>query len=87
MSYFLAFLFVVVCNFLDSLITAREYLKRISLYRQRLWTCKVTGKSNLTYEEALISEQRAAEKVQMFPEEFIEPVLRTLQYSKSFLAQ
>ncbi|KAJ8442237.1 hypothetical protein Cgig2_005177 [Carnegiea gigantea] len=59
----------------------QEYLKRISLYRQRLWTCKVTGKSNLTYEEALISEQRAAEKVQQFPGELIEPVLRIVQYS------
>lgn len=59
----------------------REYLKRINLYRQRVWTCKVTGKTNLTYEEALVSEHRAAEKVQMFPEEFIEPVLRTVQYS------
>ena len=57
------------------------------MYRQRVWTCKVTGKTNLTYEEALVSEQRAAEKVQKFPEEFIEPVLRTVQYSKSFLAQ
>lgn len=59
----------------------QEYLKRINLYRQRIWTCKVTGKTNLTYEEALVSEQRAAEKVQKFPEEFIGPVLRIIQYS------
>lgn len=59
----------------------QEYLKRLNLYRQRIWTCKVTGKTNFTYEEALVSEQRAAEKVQMFPEECIVPVLRILQYS------
>ncbi|XP_021733313.1 DDT domain-containing protein DDB_G0282237-like isoform X1 [Chenopodium quinoa] len=59
----------------------QEYLKRINLYRQRIWTCKVTGKSNFTYEEALVSEQRASEKVQQFPEEFIVPTLRTIQYS------
>ncbi|KMT13378.1 hypothetical protein BVRB_4g084150 [Beta vulgaris subsp. vulgaris] len=59
----------------------QEYLKRINLYRQRIWTCKVTGKTNFTYEEALVSEQRAAEKVQNFPEELIVPVLRIIQYS------
>uniref|UniRef100_A0A7C9A3I4 DDT domain-containing protein n=2 Tax=Opuntia streptacantha TaxID=393608 RepID=A0A7C9A3I4_OPUST len=59
----------------------RGYLKRINLYRQRVWTCKVTGKTNLTYEEALVSEQRAAEKVQQFPEELMEPILRIVQYS------
>lgn len=69
---------------MDSLILNREYLKRINLYRQRIWTCKVTGKTNFTYEEALVSEQRAAEKVQNFPEELIVPVLRIIQYSKCF---
>ncbi|GMH10255.1 hypothetical protein Nepgr_012096 [Nepenthes gracilis] len=58
-----------------------EYLKRINLYRHRVWTCKVTGKTNLTYEEALLSEQRATEKVQQFPEELIGPALRIVQYS------
>ncbi|KAL8130521.1 hypothetical protein V2J09_019676, partial [Rumex salicifolius] len=59
----------------------QEYLKRIDFYRKRLWTCKVTGKSNLTYEEALVSEQQASEKAQQFPEELIGPVLRIVQYS------
>ncbi|KAL9251418.1 DDT domain-containing protein [Drosera capensis] len=59
----------------------REYLKRINLYRKRLWTCKVTAKGNLTYEEALVSEQQAMVKVQQFPEDLIGPVLRIIQYS------
>ncbi|GAB2277664.1 hypothetical protein Dimus_012369 [Dionaea muscipula] len=67
--------------FVFLLIIASDYLKRINLYRQRLWTCKVTAKGNLTYEEALVSEQHATEKVQQFPEELIEPVLRMIQYS------
>ncbi|KAL8199988.1 hypothetical protein R6Q57_011327 [Mikania cordata] len=58
-----------------------EYLKRINLYRQRIWTCKSTGKSNLTYEEALVSEKQANEKVQQFPKELMEPVLRDVQFS------
>ena len=58
-----------------------EYASRIHLYRNRVWTCKVTGKSNLTYEEALVSEQKAIEKVQQFPSELIAPVLRDVQFS------
>ncbi|KAM1753121.1 hypothetical protein ACFX12_005747 [Malus domestica] len=38
-----------------------EYLNRINLYRQRIWMCKVSGKTNLTYEEALLSKDRATE--------------------------
>ncbi|KAJ4965770.1 hypothetical protein NE237_017619 [Protea cynaroides] len=59
----------------------QEYLRRINLYRQRVWTCKVTGKTNFTYEEALVSEQRAAEKVQQFPKELMAPVLHIIQFS------
>ncbi|KAL8096409.1 uncharacterized protein LOC141698336 isoform X2 [Apium graveolens] len=58
-----------------------EYAERINLYRQRVWTCKVTGKSNLTYEEALVSEQKVIEKVQQFPSELVGPVLREVQFS------
>ncbi|XP_042505701.1 DDT domain-containing protein DDB_G0282237-like [Macadamia integrifolia] len=59
----------------------QAYLKRINLYRQRVWTCKVTGKTNLTYEEALVSEQRGIEKVQQFPKELTIPVLHMIQFS------
>ncbi|KAM0916681.1 hypothetical protein ACQ4PT_010025 [Festuca glaucescens] len=59
----------------------QEYLNRLNLYRRRVWTCKVSGKSNLTYEEALVSEQRAAEKAQQLPRELISPVLQMVQYS------
>ncbi|XP_030504397.2 uncharacterized protein LOC115719475 [Cannabis sativa] len=58
-----------------------EYLNKINLYRRRVWTCKVTGKTNLTYEEALVSEKRANEKVQQFPKEIVVPALRIIQYS------
>lgn len=58
----------------------QEYLERINLYRQRVWVCKVSGKINLTYEEALVSERRATEKVQHFPKELIRPVLRMVQF-------
>ncbi|XP_074338547.1 uncharacterized protein LOC141676740 [Apium graveolens] len=53
----------------------------INLYRQRVWTCKVTGKSNLTYEEALVSEQKVIEKVLQLPSELVGPVLREVQFN------
>ncbi|KAJ7001072.1 hypothetical protein NC653_011491 [Populus alba x Populus x berolinensis] len=59
------------------------YLNRINLYRQRFWTCKVSGKGNLTYEEALVSEKHAAEKVPEIPKELMTPALRTIQFSKN----
>ncbi|KAM3328192.1 DDT domain-containing protein DDB [Capsicum galapagoense] len=58
-----------------------EYLRRINLYRHRVWTCKLTGKNYLTYEEALVSEKKAAEVVQKFPEELVAPVLHDVQFS------
>ncbi|KAJ4844349.1 hypothetical protein Tsubulata_025250 [Turnera subulata] len=58
-----------------------EYLNRINLYRQRTWTCKITGKPNLTFEEALLSEKHAANKVQEIPQELVAPALRLIQFS------
>ncbi|KAK8934849.1 hypothetical protein KSP39_PZI014378 [Platanthera zijinensis] len=59
----------------------QEYLNRLNMYRHRLWTCKVTGKINLTYEEALVSENNATERVQQFPTELVPHVLNIIQNS------
>ncbi|XP_062219321.1 uncharacterized protein LOC133919087 [Phragmites australis] len=59
----------------------QEYLKRLNLYRQRVWTCKVSGKSNITFEEALVSEHNAMEKAKKMPTELIAHVLQMTQYS------
>ncbi|KZV47595.1 hypothetical protein F511_12864 [Dorcoceras hygrometricum] len=58
-----------------------DYLKRINLYRQRVWNCKATGKGNLTYEEALISEKKASERIRNIPSGYVTRVLRDVQYS------
>ncbi|CAN8256840.1 unnamed protein product [Cochlearia groenlandica] len=57
------------------------YLKRINLYRKRVWTCKSTGKTSLTYEEALESEKLASKKVQTLAKELVAPALRIIQFS------
>lgn len=79
--YLIDWFIVFIILFYFSLIYYSEYLNRINLYRQRVWTCKVTGKTNLTFEEALVSEQKAIEKVQQFPQELVAPVLRHVQFS------
>ncbi|CAN8236932.1 unnamed protein product [Cochlearia groenlandica] len=57
------------------------YLKRIDLYRKRVWTCKSTGKTGLTYEDALESEKVAIKKVHTLARELLAPALRIIQFS------
>lgn len=71
-------------GWLFTLTQISDYLQRLNLYRQRVWSCKVTGKTGLTYEEAIVSEQRATEKFLQFPKEFMTPALKIIQYSKSY---
>ncbi|KAI4364347.1 hypothetical protein MLD38_020453 [Melastoma candidum] len=61
----------------------QEYLRRLELYRRRRWTCGVTGRLNLTYEEALFSEKQetAGMMARLFPEPLIKPTLQAIQYS------
>ncbi|KAH7435686.1 hypothetical protein KP509_06G075300 [Ceratopteris richardii] len=58
-----------------------DYLEHVKLYKKPVWGCKFTGKNDLTYEEALESERKAAETVQQFPNEFMGPVLKLVQFS------
>lgn len=37
----------------------RDYARALKLYRTRDWVCQLTGRSGLSYEEALVSEQRS----------------------------
>eukprot|EP01102_Stenamoeba_stenopodia_P003950 TRINITY_DN1408_c0_g1_i12.p1 TRINITY_DN1408_c0_g1~~TRINITY_DN1408_c0_g1_i12.p1 ORF type:complete len:708 (-),score=259.09 TRINITY_DN1408_c0_g1_i12:138-2261(-) len=60
--------------------TYEEYIERFEQYRQRQWTCAATGRKNLTYEEALLSEQRAELSSKSFPEHFLLPLLIFIQY-------
>ncbi|KAL5134528.1 Vacuolar cation/proton exchanger 2 [Glycine soja] len=76
----LGFIGLALCSDCNTL--SDDYLNRLNQYRQRVWTCKITGKSGLTYEEALVSEKHAAEKVQQIPEELVAPALRIIHYNK-----
>ncbi|KAI7906927.1 uncharacterized protein BX663DRAFT_494236 [Cokeromyces recurvatus] len=67
-------------------IENREYIKRISLYRKPIWQCESTGKSNLTYKQALESEKTEKERVQdKFPEQLQKNVLLHVQFQTARL--
>lgn len=46
----------------------REYLERVSLLHQHVWTCCLTGHTGLSYADALRSEQEARCSLEDFPE-------------------
>ncbi|KAI9265050.1 ATP-utilizing chromatin assembly and remodelling N-terminal-domain-containing protein [Phascolomyces articulosus] len=57
------------------------YVKRYSLYRQRLWQCEVTGRSGLTFREALESERTETDRVkEKLPDELQKRVLQRAQF-------
>uniref|UniRef100_A0A8D2L7U3 Bromodomain adjacent to zinc finger domain protein 1A n=1 Tax=Varanus komodoensis TaxID=61221 RepID=A0A8D2L7U3_VARKO len=52
-----------------------DFFERTILCNSLVWSCAVTGKPGLTYQEALESEKKARENLQNFPEPLIVPVL------------
>uniref|UniRef100_A0A8C6X9Q0 Bromodomain adjacent to zinc finger domain protein 1A n=1 Tax=Naja naja TaxID=35670 RepID=A0A8C6X9Q0_NAJNA len=52
-----------------------EFFERTILCNSLVWSCAITGKSGLTYQEALESERKARQNIQNFPEPLIVPVL------------
>ncbi|NWU94746.1 BAZ1A protein, partial [Upupa epops] len=51
------------------------FFERTILCNSLVWSCAVTGKPGLTYQEALESERKARYNLQSFPEALIIPVL------------
>lgn len=61
--------------------TYEEYLNRLDFYKQRRFICQISGKSGLTFFEALQSELAGAVQVeQAFPEALKGPILRKVQF-------
>ncbi|XP_039769981.1 bromodomain adjacent to zinc finger domain protein 1A isoform X1 [Ornithorhynchus anatinus] len=52
-----------------------DFFERTILCNSLVWSCAVTGKPGLTYQEALESEKKARQNLQSFPEPLIVPVL------------
>ncbi|KAI9208134.1 uncharacterized protein BJ171DRAFT_565300 [Polychytrium aggregatum] len=59
-----------------------SYYERYNMYRQKQWQCEATGRGNLTFEEALISERIARRNVkERFPEVWKKPALEMIQFN------
>ncbi|XP_069882680.1 bromodomain adjacent to zinc finger domain protein 1A isoform X5 [Dipodomys merriami] len=52
-----------------------DFFERTILCNSLVWSCAVTGRPGLTYQEALESEKKARLNLQSFPEPLITPVL------------
>ncbi|KAH6687372.1 hypothetical protein F5X68DRAFT_10263 [Plectosphaerella plurivora] len=58
-----------------------DFLSKMDFYKQRRFNCQITGRSGLTFFEALKSELAGAEEVeQAFPEALKKPVLARVQF-------
>lgn len=71
-----------ICNFLCFHVN-RDYVNRYFFYKQKSWQCETTGKSGLTYEEALESEHKEKSMVaNKFPPQLRKPLLEFSQFRK-----
>ncbi|GFR43333.1 hypothetical protein Agub_g4403, partial [Astrephomene gubernaculifera] len=57
------------------------YLEQLAHYRTAKWTCAVTGRGGLTYEQALLSEQEANKVLQQFPAELECPFVQLVHHN------
>ncbi|KAM9465864.1 bromodomain adjacent to zinc finger domain protein 1A isoform 1-T3 [Clarias gariepinus] len=55
--------------------TYDEFFERTILCNSLVWSCAVTGKPGLTYQEALESEKKAKLNLQSFPKALLVPIL------------
>jgi bromodomain adjacent to zinc finger domain protein 1A len=70
----------------DESPTRRDYAARMTFYRTKQFQCEVTGKSSLSYFEALESElQEARTMHSRFPEPLKSAILRSVQFRTSAL--
>lgn len=60
-----------------------EFIDTLFSYQSRQWTCCLTGKSGMTFEEAMLCEGKAQRKVdEAFPDIFVEPLCRMVHLSQ-----
>ncbi|KAG0282898.1 hypothetical protein BGZ96_012730 [Linnemannia gamsii] len=73
---------VYMMRFTNEIFTNYEdYINRYFFYKQKNWQCETTGKSGLTYEEALESEHKEKSMVaNNFPTQLRKPLLEFVQF-------
>lgn len=61
----------------------RDYAERMRFYLQKIFTCELTGKSNIDFFDALDSEERESARTQnAFPNSLKPRVLQSCQWRK-----
>ncbi|KAG0242609.1 ATP-utilizing chromatin assembly and remodelling N-terminal-domain-containing protein [Mortierella sp. GBAus27b] len=73
---------VYMMRFTNEIFTNYEdYVNRFFFYQQKNWQCETTGRSGLTYEQALESEQKEKSMVaNKFPPQLRKPLLEFVQF-------
>ncbi|GJJ72255.1 hypothetical protein EMPS_04612 [Entomortierella parvispora] len=73
---------VFMMPFTNEIFTSYEdYLNRYMFYQQKTWQCETTGKSGLTYKQALESEHKEKSMVaNKFPPQLRKPLLQFVQF-------
>ncbi|VDP10990.1 unnamed protein product [Soboliphyme baturini] len=59
-----------------------DFFKRTILLNSLVWTCSATGRTNLTFEEALLSERTSKESLENFPSNLARPLLFLCRLTK-----
>ena len=62
-----------------------QFTRRVELYNSRVWSCRITGKSSLTYQEALASERDMTESLQGFPKTHLKLLLEMVHGNQEHL--
>lgn len=69
------FILFVLCSckfaVIETNVFCREFCQRVILCNSLVWCCSLTGKPQLTYQEALQSEENARMLIKTFPRKVI----------------
>ncbi|OTF75420.1 bromodomain adjacent to zinc finger domain protein 1A-like protein, partial [Euroglyphus maynei] len=68
----------------EAFLSYDEYFERQFLYSSLLWTCSVTGRTGLTYSEALKSEQESKALLSTIPTVLQKVMLHLMTYMNNF---
>lgn len=62
---------IILCKlyFTINIFCYSEFCERIILCNSLIWSCSITGKTNMTFEEALLCEENAKRSLKEFPME------------------
>jgi hypothetical protein len=78
-------LIIIIIIHTHHVYVVSEYVNRVILYKQQIWTCAYTSKENLTYEEALRCERKHLYRLihAKYPRHVVRPICDYIHHSKA----